>query len=128
MKLIKINEAEQLMDIQGISEKLNQIGFSLKIRLDEKKLFGEHNEQLDIMDTVLEFFIEWCEEFTKLVSQIGIEDSIHLSKSEKNMIKKMLIFYETEVNGIDKKFLEEESLSFKEVLSSLEINSGEFIS
>jgi hypothetical protein len=127
MKLIKIKDAEQLMDIQNISEKLNQIGFSLKIRLDEKKLFHDTNDQLDIMDTVLEFFIEWCEEFNEQISEIELGDSIHISKSEKNMVKKMMIFYESEVNGVDKNFLENQSDSFKEVLNALEIEMEQFM-
>jgi hypothetical protein len=125
MQLIKISDMEQLLDIQEISEKLSQISLSLKLRLQEKNIFND-NEELDIMDNVLEFFIDWVEEFSEDISFKNIEDSIYISKSEQKMIKKMILFYETEVNGVDKNFLENESESFKDVMFSLGIEMKEF--
>ena len=124
MQIITITDTEQLIDIQSISEKLCQISLSLKLRLQEKKLFCE-NEELDIMDNVLEFFIDWCEDFGEFISQKEVGDKINIRKSEQSMIQKMIVFYETEVNGIDREFLENKSESFKDLMFSLGIEMRE---
>jgi hypothetical protein len=118
MQVITITDTEQLLDIQSISEKLSQISLSLKLRLQEKNLFCE-NQELDIMDNVLEFLIDWCEEFSESTSFKEIGDTIQVKKSEQIMMKKMILFYETEVNNIDKDFLENKSESFRELMYSI---------
>lgn len=120
MQLIEISDMEQLLDIQEISEKLSQISLSLKLRLQEKIIFSE-NEGLDITDSVMEFFIDWCEEFGNSLIKKEVGDNIHLKNSEKKMIKKMILFYETEVNDIDINFIQNESSSFRDSMNSIGI-------
>jgi len=125
MQLIKISDVEQLLDIKEISEKLFTISKALEVKFKEKKLFNKDPE-FDIMDNVLEFFIEWCQEFATDISFKSVDDDIYISQSEQSMIKRMVLFYESEVNGIDKDFLENESESFREALFSLGIEVGEY--
>lgn len=126
MNSITVKNTEQLLNIKNMSEKISQISLSFKIKLEEKKLF-EKSSSLDIMDTILDFFINWSEEFEKNTKDLKINDKIVLKSSEKIMIKDMIVFYETEVNGIDKNFLLNKSESFKEILESLDIFEKEFI-
>ena len=101
MNSIIIKNTEQLLNIKNMSEKLSQISLSFKIKLEEKKLFEDSNS-LDVMDTILDFFINWTEEFETYTNKLSVNDKLIIKSSEKRMIKDMILFYETEVNGIDK--------------------------
>ena len=120
MNSIIIKNTEQLLNIKNMSEKLSQISLSFKIKLEEKKLFEDSNS-LDVMDTILDFFINWTEEFETYTNKLSVNDKLIIKSSEKRMIKDMILFYETEVNGIDKNFLLNQSESFKEILESIGI-------
>lgn len=126
MDSIIVKNTEQLLNIKSMSEKLSQISLSFKIKLEEKKLF-ENSSSLDVMDTILDFFINWSEEFEKNTKSLSMGDKLVLKSSEKRMIKDMVLFYETEVNGVDKNFLLNKSESFKEILESIGIFEKEFI-
>ena len=126
MNSIIIKNKEQLLNIKNMSEKLSQISLSFKIKLEEKKLFEDSNS-LDVMDTILDFFINWTEEFETYTNKLSVNDKLIIKSSEKRMIKDMILFYETEVNGIDKNFLLNQSESFKEILESIGIFEKEMI-
>tara|TARA_B100000073_G_scaffold348266_1_gene366042 strand:+ start:2557 stop:2937 length:381 start_codon:yes stop_codon:yes gene_type:complete len=126
MNSIIIKNTEQLLNIKNMSEKLSQISLSFKIKLEEKKLFEDSNS-LDVMDTILDFFINWTEEFETYTNKLSVNDKLIIKSSEKRMIKDMILFYETEVNGIDKNFLLNQSESFKEILESIGIFEKEMI-
>ena len=126
MNSIIIKNTEQLLNIKNMSEKLSQISLSFKIKLEEKKLF-EDSSSLDVMDTILDFFINWTEEFEICTNKLSVNDKLIIKSSEKRMIKDMILFYETEVNGIDKNFLLNQSESFKEILESIGIFEKEMI-
>jgi hypothetical protein len=126
MNSIRIETTEQLFNIKNMSEKLYQISSSFKIKLEEKRLFNE-DDSLDVMDTILDFFIDWSEEFEETTKNLKIQDKLNIKDSEKKMIKEMVLFYETEVNGIDKNFLLNQSESFEEILESIGIYKEEKI-
>mgnify|MGYP000226929604 FL=1 len=126
MNSIIVKNTEQLLNIKNMSEKLSQISLSFKIKLEEKKLFEDSNS-LDVMDTILDFFINWSEEFEACTNKLSVNDKLIIKSSEKRMIKDMILFYETEVNGIDKNFLLNQSESFKEILESIGIFEKEMI-
>ena len=126
MDLIKMDSSEKLLNLKSMAEKLSQISLSFKIKLEEKKLFDEDNS-LDVMDNVLDFFVNWCEEFELTVNNLSINDSISIKNSEKNLVKEMVIFYESEVNGVDKNFLVNQSESFKEILEAIGIYKEEMV-
>lgn len=126
MNSIIIKNTEQLLNIKNMSEKLSQISLSFKIKLEEKKLFEDSNS-LDVMDTILDFFINWTEEFETYTNKLSVNNKLIIKSSEKRMIKDMILFYETEVNGIDKNFLLNQSESFKEILESIGIFEKEMI-
>lgn len=126
MQVITMDSNEKLLNLKSMAEKLSQISLSFKIKLEEKKLFEEDNS-LDVMDTVLDFFINWCEEFEKTTNNLSLNDRIPFKASEQKMIKEMVLFYESEVNGIDKNFLLNQSESFKEILESIGIYEEEMI-
>jgi hypothetical protein len=126
MNSIRIKTTEQLFNIKNMSEKLYQISSSFKIKLEEKRLFNE-DDSLDVMDTILDFFIDWSEEFEETTKNLKIQDKLNIKDSEKKMIKEMVLFYEKEVNGIDKNFLLNQSESFEEILESIGIYKEEKI-
>jgi hypothetical protein len=126
MNSIRIETTEHLFNIKNMSEKLYQISSSFKIKLEEKRLFNE-DDSLDVMDTILDFFIDWSEEFEETTKNLKIQDKLNIKDSEKKMIKEMVLFYETEVNGIDKNFLLNQSESFEEILESIGIYKEEKI-
>ena len=126
MNSIIVKNTEQLLNIKNMSEKLSQISLSFKIKLEEKKLFEDSNS-LDVMDTIFDFFINWSEEFEACTNKLSVNDKLIIKSSEKRMIKDMILFYETEVNGIDKNFLLNQSESFKEILESIGIFEKEMI-
>lgn len=111
---IRVKSKEELWKLESIMEKLNHLCLSLKINLEEKKMFG--NTQTELLDNVIEFFIEYSEELSMQIHTTEVGDKFVLTKSTIKMLENIVEFYEKEIRESNKIDIKEEVEACKELL------------
>ncbi len=114
-KVIRIEDKLHLIKLETIFEKLNHLCLSLKIRLEEKKRL--ESEKTDLLDNVIEFFLNYSEELNIQINNSMVGDTIFINKSTKNMLKKIVEFYEAEIKDKPSNIIEKEKKECEELLS-----------
>ena len=95
-KKIKIETKEQLLKLEVIAEKLNHLCLSLRINLEEKKMFS-NNTEVDLFDNVIEFFLNYSDELNMQINVSSVGDNLYLSESTMKMFENIVKFYQTEI-------------------------------
>ena len=111
---IRVKSKEELWKLESIMEKLNHLCLSLKINLEEKRMFG--NTQTELLDNVIEFFIEYSEELSMQIHTTEVGDKFVLTKSTIKMLENIVEFYEKEIRESNKIDIKEEMEACKELL------------
>ena len=114
-KDIKIENKEQLLKFEAIAEKLNHLCLTLRINLDEKKMFSTSNTS-DLFDNVIEFFLDYSDELNIKINTSSVGDTIRFSKSTIKMLEKIVGFYETEIKESNVSEVKREMKECKELL------------
>ncbi len=118
---IKISSIEQLIIMRETFEKINNIAIALDYQVKENKI---RNEEFDIINSIINFFVNWSNNFkSNYVDTLSIEESFYITSYEQNMITDALFYYELEVNSLDKDYILNNSISFKEALESFGVNT-----
>lgn len=122
---IKISNTEQLIIIKETFEKINNIAIALDYQVKENKI---RTEDFDIINSIIVFFVNWTKNFKEnKVDTLSVEDFFKISSYEQTIIKEALFYYESEVNSLDKNYILNQSISFKEALESFGINTKKSI-
>lgn len=122
---IKISNTEQLIIIKETFEKINNIAIALDYQVKENKI---RTEDFDIINSIIVFFVNWTKNFKEnKVDTLNVEDFFKISSYEQTIIKEALFYYESEVNSLDKNYILNQSISFKEALESFGINTKKLI-
>lgn len=122
---IKISNTEQLIIIKETFEKINNIAIALDYQVKENKI---RTEDFDIINSIIVFFVNWTKNFKEnKVDTLDVEDFFKISSYEQTIIKEALFYYESEVNSLDKNYILNQSISFKEALESFGINTKKLI-
>jgi cob(I)alamin adenosyltransferase len=114
-KEIRIESKKDLRKLESIVEKLNHLCLSLKINLEEKKMFSNNNEN-NLFDNVIDFLIEYSEELSIQVNTSEVGDKFVLTKSTIKMLESMIEFYEKEIKESNREEIRKELSASKELL------------
>jgi hypothetical protein len=114
-KNIKIENKDQLLKLESIAEKLNHLCLTLRINLDEKKMFS-NNSNYDLFDNVIEFFLDYSDELNMHINISSVGDTLQFSKSTIKMLEKIVAFYEIEIKESNSNEVEQEIKECKELL------------
>lgn len=118
---IKISSIEQLIIMRETFEKINNIAIALDYQVKENKI---RSEEFDIINSIINFFVNWSKNFkSNYVDTLRVEESFYITNYEQNMITDALFYYELEVNSLDKDYILNNSISFKEALESFGVNT-----
>lgn len=118
---IKISSIEQLIIMRETFEKINNIAIALDYQVKENKI---RSEDFDIINSIINFFVNWSKNFkSNYVDTLRVEESFYITNYEQNMITDALFYYELEVNSLDKDYILNNSISFKEALESFGVNT-----
>lgn len=123
---IKISSVEQLILMKETFEKINNIAIALDYQVKENKI---KNSDFDIVNSIISFFVNWSNNFkSNYVDILNVGDKFCITSYEQNIITEALFYYEIEVNSVEKNYLLNDSISFKESLESFGINIKRTIS
>jgi len=123
---IKISSIEQLVLMRETFEKINNIAIALDYQVKENKI---KNSDFDIVNSIISFFVNWSNNFkSNYVDILNVGDKFCITSYEQNIITEALFYYEIEVNSVEKNYLLNDSISFKESLESFGINIKRTIS
>lgn len=118
---IKISSIEQLIIMRETFEKINNIAIALDYQVKENKI---RSEEFDIINSIINFFVNWSKNFkSNYVDTLRVEESFYITSYEQNMITDALFYYELEVNSLNKDYILNNSISFKEALESFGVNT-----
>lgn len=113
---IKISSIEQLIIMKETFEKINNIAIALDYQVKENKI---KNSEFDIVNSIISFFVNWSNNFkSNYVDILNVGEKFHITSYEQNIITEALFYYELEVNSVDKDYILNNSVSFKEALES----------
>ncbi len=117
---IKISSIEQLIIMKETFEKINNIAIALDYQVKENKI---KNSEFDIVNSIISFFVNWSNNFkSNYVDILNVGEKFHITSYEQNIITEALFYYELEVNSVDKDYILNNSVSFKEALESFGVN------